>query len=186
MKNDYMLSLIDRLARASDGARRDFGGLTPEQLNWKATVDRWSVGQCLDHVIHSNRQYFQQLEALIDDSWAPTFWERLPWLPGFWGRLLVRSIQPEPRRRYKAPRTFEPAHSDLDLAVIDRFEENMQELAELMRRSDKLDHQQTVITSPLSAVITYPLEHCFPLLTNHTERHLLQARRVLDDYAIHH
>ena len=39
----------------ADETRRAFGQLSAEQVNWKPSEAEWSIGQCLDHLIISNR-----------------------------------------------------------------------------------------------------------------------------------
>lgn len=38
-------------------ADRTFGGLSARQVNWKPSEAEWSVGQCFDHLVISNRAY---------------------------------------------------------------------------------------------------------------------------------
>jgi uncharacterized damage-inducible protein DinB len=50
--------IVDRLNEVTRDARAAFGGLSHEKLNWKPAPERWSVAQCLDHLITINRLYF--------------------------------------------------------------------------------------------------------------------------------
>ena len=50
-------SLVKQLETIAGDAERVFGGLSPAQLNWKPSAERWSVGQCFDHLITTNRTY---------------------------------------------------------------------------------------------------------------------------------
>ena len=49
--------LADIHAIALD-AEKLFGSLSAEQLNWKPAPDRWSVAQCLEHLINTNLLHF--------------------------------------------------------------------------------------------------------------------------------
>ncbi len=44
--------------------RTEYGHLSAEQLNWTPAEGRWSIAQCLDHLITINRLYFPLLTAL--------------------------------------------------------------------------------------------------------------------------
>jgi len=66
-----LLSMLDTTAK-------DFLALientTEEQWKWKSAPDRWSVGECAEHVILSERMLFQTalqaLENPADPEWA--------------------------------------------------------------------------------------------------------------------
>ena len=56
------------LAEAScvaDETKRVFGRLSAEQINWKPSEREWSIGQCFDHLIISNRPYVPIFEEIL-------------------------------------------------------------------------------------------------------------------------
>ncbi len=59
------------------GTRARFGGLTTDQLNWKPSVEQWSVAQCYDHLVTANTAYFPTFETISSGEKVSTFWERL-------------------------------------------------------------------------------------------------------------
>ncbi|MCB0586773.1 MAG: DinB family protein [Phaeodactylibacter sp.] len=180
MANTYLNTIIERIARVSQEAQNAFGGLSANQLNWKPGEKQWSVGQCLEHLIVSNRTYFPQLKALGDDTRTPTFWERMPLLPGLWGKLLLKSITPEPRQKMASPTAFRPVLSQAPADIVGQFTAHNQELVKHLRNTRGLNHRHTIITSPANRIIVYSLYDAVNILANHEERHLLQAKRVME------
>ena len=98
---DYAtLSLAD-VRTGLEAVARDthatFGGLDARQLNWRPTPTAWSIAQCFDHLLTSNRLMFQAADDALGGG-ARTVWQRLPVLPGVVGRAMVRSQAPSTTR----------------------------------------------------------------------------------------
>jgi DinB superfamily len=125
---DPISELISAANANTAEARARFGGLTWEQLNWKPSADAWSVAQCLDHLVTTHASYFPTFEKAFDGEQKSTIWERLPWLPGLWGRLLLQAVSPESPRKHKAPRIFQPEASGIDEEIVRRFLEQQEQL----------------------------------------------------------
>ena len=179
---DYAtLSLAD-IRSGLDGIARDaeatFGGFDAQQLNWRPDAARWSVAQCFDHLLTTNRLMFRAAEDGLDDAAARTLWQRLPVLPGLLGRMLVRSQAPSTVRKFRAPAQAQPATSDIDAAIIQRFVEQRHTAVERLRALDERDAARTIMTSPFLRVITYSVLDGWRLVLAHDRRHFEQARRV--------
>src|SRR5215213_5081065 len=109
--------LISEANTLAANAKATFGQLTVSQLNWKPSAERWSVAQCFDHLLTSNRGYFPVFENVLAGK-KQTFWESMPVLPGLAGKLLIRSLEPSSTRKLKAPKKFQPAQSEISGSVI--------------------------------------------------------------------
>src|SRR5258706_1917514 len=114
-------------------AQSTFGHLNPEQLNWKPSAGGWSVAQCLDHLIAANREMMHAFDATINGTKQTTFVQRLPFLPGFWGKLLVNAVQPSGKRKLKAPAKATPSASALDSQIVGQFVAHQQEVLGKMK-----------------------------------------------------
>lgn len=172
--------LISAANTITNETRAAFGSLSAHQLNWKPASESWSVGQCLDHLITSNATYFPTFEAILNGTKKSTFWERVPGLPRFFGKMLLKSVSPGSRRRLKAPAIFQPVASQVDGGIVQRFLDQQGEVIRTMEAAKDLDAAQIILTSPVSSVITYSLLDTYRILVAHEQRHLLQARRVTE------
>src|SRR4026209_706513 len=151
-----LANLIATANKIANDAKSTFGHLSQAQLNWKPSADRWSVAQCFDHLLASNKGYF----PVIDDVFAGkkrTFWERMPVLPGLASKLIIKSMEPSSTRTVKAPKTFQPSQSDLSSSIINDFVGLQGKLVEKVKASEHLDLERIVISSPVTAAITYSL-----------------------------
>ena len=138
--------LLDELRAVTKDAREVFCGLSLSQLNWKPSAQQWSVGQCLDHLIVTNRCFFPDIERVAAGTYKTNLWGRVSPLSGFFGRFILKSLDPEKGRRTKAPRVFEPAQSDVAPDVLEQFTAHQEELATRMRATAGADLRGLKVT----------------------------------------
>ncbi len=160
--------------------RRVFGHLSLAQINWKPDQQEWSVGQCFEHLVISNRPYVPLLERILRGEKRPTLWERVPVLPGLSGRFLIRILRPDSGRNVRARKAFRPSASTIDPGIVGRFLDQHHRLLELMEATRSLPLDGIVVTSPVSAVVTYSLLDAYRIIVAHEQNHFVQARRLVD------
>ena len=85
------------ITQISDDVQDSFGALSAEQLNWKPAPESWSVGQCLDHLIKSNEEFFPELEGIASGTRKNTFWQNWSPLSGIAGAFLVSTLKIHPK-----------------------------------------------------------------------------------------
>ena len=175
-------TLITSANKIADETSSTFGNLSVAQLNWKPSPERWSVGQCFDHLLTSNKGYFPVIEEVLAGK-KRTFWQSIPVLPGLAGRLLIKSLDPSTTRKVKAPKRFEPAQSSISGSIINDFVAQQGRIVEKMKATEHLDLENIVITSPAAAVITYSLIDAYRIIVVHEQRHFQQAKRVTEEPA---
>ena len=83
--NGELRSLLEELKAVADDTQKVFGGLTPAQLNWKPSAEQWSVGQCFEHLIRTNRGLLPALEQSARGEHRQTLWQRISPLSGLFG-----------------------------------------------------------------------------------------------------
>ena len=165
--------------------RSAFGSLTPAQLNWKPSPERWSVAQCFEHLLTSNKGYLPIIDSVLAGR-KRTFWESMPVLPGLGGKLLIKSLDPATTRKLKAPKNFQPAQSEIAATIIDDFVAQQGTIVEKMRATEHLDLEKTIITSPALGVVTYSLMDAYRIIVVHEARHFQQAKRVTEETTFPH
>ena len=158
---------------------RVFGQLSAEQINWKPSGDDWSVGQCFDHLIISNRLLLTVIEEIRQEKRRPRAWERVPLLPRLFGKLLIRTLRADAGRKVKAPRALTPSASHIPAGIITSFVEQQERLLQLMEGTRRLELERITITSPVARFITYSLMDAYRLIVVHEQNHFLQASRLL-------
>jgi len=179
--NDQFDTLVRDAKQIAEDAHASFADLSASQLNWKPAAERWSIAQCFEHLITSNKGYLPIIETVRTGKKQTRFVERLPVLPGLAGRLLIKSLDPASTRKIKAPKKFEPAQSDISPSVIDDFVAQQGQLIEGMKSTSHLDLEKIVITSPALSFVAYSLLDAYRIIVTHERRHLQQAKRVAEE-----
>ena len=179
--NGELESLVNQAGAIADDTRKVFGTLAKEQLNWKPSAERWSVAQCFDHLVSVNSGYLPILDTILKGQKQSSIWQKLPFLPGIWGKLLIKSLDPSQTRKMKAPKRFEPAQSDVSGSIINDFADQQHRLIEKIKATSNLDLERIVITSPAASFVTYSLMDAYRIIVVHERRHFQQAQRVTEE-----
>ena len=177
---DEIERLVAELEQVGRGAQESFGRLSAAQLNWKPSAGQWSVGQCFDHQIVTNRTFFPVMERVAAGTFKAGLWARVSPFSGYFGRYILGALDPSKGKRIKAPRAFLPASSDVDADVINLFVGNLSEVSARMRATGRADLGRTVVTSPAMALVTYSLRDVYRIFVAHARGHFEQARRVTE------
>jgi hypothetical protein len=178
---DRIEQVASDLAQTAKDVKATFTPLTVEQLNWKPAGKSWSVAQCLDHLMTTHGLFFPLLARLHNGGVAPTFWERNSPFSSFFGRFLIKRLDPACQPKMKTTAKGQPSASEIDGGIIERYCEHQHELIGHFRGlPPDLDLKKTILTSPLLAAITYSLDDWMTIAVIHGQRHHLQAKRVAE------
>lgn len=184
--NDELSRMIAEIEEITGNVETTFGGLKTEQLNWKPNAKSWSIGQCLEHLIITNEKEFPAIEDALRENYKNPFWSKMPFLPMFFGSLLVYLFKPENTRKLKAPKSFQPSQSGVSEKTIADFAAHQQKFVRLIEQSKNLNVKKTKIASSVTVFITYNLFDSFMHLVVHERRHLNQAKRVMQTQGFPH
>ena len=177
--NQELSRLIDDLHAVATDAGSSFGQLTTQQLNWKPSPDEWSVAQCLDHLIASNKGFIPIIQEIKRGEYKHSLKERVPVLPRFFGSLVLNAVKPETQRKLKATKPFQPSSSEFGGDIVSQFQAQQKQIAEHMRSTETLDLRKIIITSPVASFVTYSLFDGYRIIVAHDQRHVAQAKRVM-------
>lgn len=173
-------AVINAANNVASNTRSTFGHLTPSQLNWKPSPERWSIAQCFDHLIAVNKAYFPVIDNVLAGK-KRTLWESMPVLPGLMGKMVIKAVEPTSTRKFKARKNFEAAQSNISGSIVTDFVNHQAEVVDKMKATQHLDLEKIIITSPVAAVMTYSLIDAYRIIVVHEQRHFQQAKRVTEE-----
>lgn len=159
--------------------QQNLAALSEDQLNWQPAPCKWSIAQCLDHLIVTNEKYLPAFESILVGSYTHSFWQRINPFTKKMGLWLVKNISEVPERRFKAPKTFAPDNKRYTASILRDFISHQQKLIPLFAALKKLKTREIVISSPVSSLITLRLKEALMLIVQHEQRHINQANNVL-------
>lgn len=181
------------LEAAGEAARALAEGLSPEQLRWKPAPDRWSVAECLDHLVRTGEVYLDAFDETIEERRREGLVGGHGYRPTLVGRWLVRVLEPPPRLRVPSPAVVLPRRREEPAPDTGNGSEGggggdpladflalRPALAERLQAADGLDLRRVRMSSPFFALIRFDLGSAFRIVAAHERRHLWQARRVTE------
>lgn len=171
-------SWLTRIDRISALFKSEFGSLNSDELNWKPNEQVWSIAQVIDHLIITTKSYFPVFESILSEKYILPLTARIPGFPNLIGRLVLKSVHPDNRKKTKSLPVWLPSKGTLPVDIVQQFLSNQRELKELIINSESLLINNFIISSPANKYIVYSIENAFEILVSHQERHFIQADEI--------
>jgi hypothetical protein len=156
-------------------------GLSSAQFNWRPEGNRWSVGECLDHLNVTNGLYLDQIQITIDRARRKGILGNPPFRYGRIESWFVKQMNPPVKLKLKAPEGFAPTHSKLDRdEVLATWRSQHWNFLDKIGWCEGLHLIRNKVRSPLSRFLKLSLGATFALVTAHNRRHIWQAKQILE------
>jgi hypothetical protein len=152
--------------------------LSDDQFTWRPAPDRWSIGECFEHLNLTAAAYIPVIDAAIADAGARNLRSPGPFVYPLVERLFVASNEPPVKRRFKAFRKYRPPARLAGDAVMTAFSGWQDRLSVRIHAADGLDLRKARQRSPILPLMRMSLGTMFALLLTHERRHIWQARQV--------
>lgn len=157
----------------------EFSLLSDQQINFKPTPDKWSVGECLLHIITTNETYFPVFHKIATGNYQMSLWQKYNPFSRMIGKSMIKQMGPHTYKTFKTLQIFMPATSKVGKGILVQFSEHQDNLMEYLSNFQDIKSDSIIINSPASNVITYSLSDAIRIITGHEERHINQARNVV-------
>jgi hypothetical protein len=150
-------------------------------LNRRPGEERWSAGECIDHLVVIGELLLPRIDEAIrsgrENRWFATGPFRYSWP----GRMFIESLQPGSRLRIKTQREYVPARFHSQPELLRRFTAMQEGLIRSVAEASGLDLVRIKVASPASRLIRFSLGVWFASTVAHERRHCAQAARVLSE-----
>jgi len=153
-------------------------GLDEDRFTWRPGPDKWSIEECLGHLVVAGQQRVRVLEEGIRRGRERGLTGEGPFRYGPVERWFVRTSEPPVRRRAPAPRRFRPQHGQPVSAVLPTFLHLQSQLMAQAEAAWGLDLRRVKVASPVSRFLPMSLGMALAQTASHERRHLEQALRV--------
>ena len=167
-----------QFAAVKEEAAELVGGLDEARFNWRPEPGRWSIAENLSHLNITGDQYLPAMERAAERARSEGRLIRGPFRLGWFSSWLIRSMEPPVRRKFRAPRSFQPVHGQPVTAVMPTFLHLQDQFMRALESASGLDLARVKVISPINRLLRIPLGACFALMAAHERRHLWQSRRV--------
>ena len=153
-------------------------GLNESQFTWRPGLREWSIQECLAHLVMVGQHVIKLLETSIREARARGLTGNPPFRYGWIERTIVRQTEPSTRRRFSAPKRFQPLHGQPVTAILPTFLHVQGQFVRLAQQAEGLDLARVKVATPITRLLKFSLGTTFAQQAAHERRHLEQARRV--------
>ena len=157
--------------------------LTEAQFNWRPGPDRWSVGQCFDHLAIATGLMLEKVNPEIDRAHREGIAGAPPFRYGMMGGWFVAMMEKPPGKRgMPAPGNFVPPLDVPRAQVLRKYFAALDDLSKALRTSHGLALGKLKVASAAKggSWLRFNLAAWFAATLAHLRRHLAQARRVTE------
>lgn len=170
----------DQIDTITDDFLKAFSGLSEEELNWKPSPDVWSIAENIDHLITLNETYFPVFEQLKKGDFKLPFIARFSFVVTFFGDMILKSVQPDRKKKGKTFAIWEPGKSQFTKHILLEFGAHQDRLKDQILNIEDKIYENAVITSPANNNIVYKLETAIEIIISHEKRHFIQASELCE------
>jgi hypothetical protein len=176
--------LLDAIDACERDAHALVDGMSDEDVNWQPDRGRaWSVGQCLDHLRAINHYYPAKFIPLVQRAQAADQGPFSGMHPGVFARWFIRTQEPPPKQRMRAPGSVIPGSSFRAAEILDAYLASHEPYRALVRTSATIDVDRVIAPNPFFKLIKMRLATVLQIIPAHDRRHLWQARQVKEKLA---
>ncbi len=182
-----MIPELDLRVREFEEARHELHGLVAGiddgVFNQRPDERRWSMAECVDHLLVVGWKMVPRLDAALIDARARGWHANGPFRYGTLGNWFVRQSgadQLPPKRKVKTPRLYAPRQQAARRIpqALEEFTNLQDKLSSLAASANGVDLARIKIASPVTRLLRLSLGQWLALLAGHQKRHLWQAARV--------
>jgi hypothetical protein len=183
-----LLAELNRLnQRLSEIVARDFTNLNSDQLNWREQEDKWSIAECVMHLNYVADYYFPSTLKAIKTAKSKKSKAQETFTRGWLGHRYASkfrlTLDNQIKGKIESPSKYDPrstSSSTLDgKKIIEEFLEKQQTIHLMLQDSTVINIQKIRIYAALWGLVSIQLGDMLKILIYHTERHTVQAQRIL-------
>lgn len=159
------------------------GSLDELTYNRRPRPDAWSAAECVEHLSATARLVIPALDQGIRAARERGWLAPGPFEYGRFEQWFARQAGGEdlpPKRRYRAPRIYRPAHREYEPGhAVQEFLHLQDRYIDALQLASGVDLARTKIASPASRLLRLSLGQWLRAMDSHQRRHLWQARNAI-------
>ena len=157
-----------------------------DRLRTPPDDDTWSVAQIFDHLNTAGWLLLTELENAIRTGHERGSYGDPPFQYGFVSRWFIRSMQPSSGWTFTAPSVFEPSPPETlyPNETLEEFRALQDQFADCVADAEGLDLRRIRVGSPAVPLLRISLGAWFEATAAHEDRHLDQARQILNAVSV--
>lgn len=167
-------SLLQYFNETTAELEKQVAGLSEAQLQFKPAPDKWSISQCLEHIIRSERMIFDMAKKGLDQDPQPERRKEIKLTDDN-----LKNALTDRSHKYQAPKELQPEgiYKDVKTALAD-FTAARQPVLDYIKKADAEDLRNHVSDSPTGPIDGY---QALIFIAAHCARHTKQIAEIKAD-----
>ncbi len=178
MEQDILLKQLHDMTAAHLKTVRSFQCLPEETLNYRPSENAWSILECIEHLVRYGEFYIPEISKRIKVSnYGTTKFFKSGLLGNYFAEMML------PKQGMKKMKTFKsmnPSGVKLDVSVLTIFAEQLEELLDILSKAALTNLNRTRTAISISKWVKLRLGDTLRVVIYHNDRHIVQARNVLE------
>jgi hypothetical protein len=178
VSNNLLIEELLSLTENSIQSANKFKGLSVAQLNFRKSLNEWSVLECIEHLNLYGDFYLPEIEKQILAN--KNINEATIFKSGIIGNYFAGLIKVNNGqiKKMKSPKDKNPLNDKLTITTLDRFLKQQELLKLLLHRAKTVDMGKIKTAISLTNMLKLKLGDTFRFYVYHIERHVFQAERA--------
>ena len=152
--------------------------LTNIQFTWQPGKDRWSIAQCVDHLLVTGHDSLSNIHRAINEARSKGHFGEGPFRYGVIERWFVRQMEPPARIRFKAPKAYLPSGELHHAEMMENFLTLQDEFLQCIQEAEGIHLSKVKVSNPVTRWFRLSLGQELAFNAAHERRHLRQAMAV--------
>jgi DinB superfamily len=153
-------------------------GVSHGQANWQPNSGRsWSIWQCLDHLVRTNRTYCQSMQKAIERT-GQRVTGTIAITPGWFGRWFIAKMEPPVQTAFRAVKKVTPGAEGDPHAALRDFVDSHTEARHIVSWWERADFNRIRFQNPFVPFLRFTVGTGLMIINAHDRRHLWQAGHV--------
>ena len=167
-------SLLQYFNETTTELEKQVAGLSEAQLQFKPAPDKWSISQCMEHIIRSERMIFDMAKKGLDQDPQPERRKEIKLTDDN-----LKNALTDRSHKYQAPKELQPEgiYKDVKTALAD-FTAARQPVLDYIKKADAEDLRNHVSDSPTGPIDGY---QALMFIAAHCARHTKQIAEIKAD-----
>lgn len=154
--------------------------LSDDQINWKPSQEKWSIAECVDHLVVTNRLYLKEFQKQFVEKRIKTNCSKTEVKHRLLSKFIMKSVDSLNSKNVNTFAVFMPSTSNHSKKVFDDFSDLQNELINIVGFAKDLNLNEYVMYSPAVKIIKENFCDILEIIRLHDRRHFIQAEKVFN------
>lgn len=157
----------------------NFKTLSKEELLNKPAPDKWSVGECLQHLVKYGEFYLTAMESSLSNSTHSAPKETFN--PGYFGNKFAEMLRYKKQgmKTMKSPNIESLSFTKVQENIIEVFLAQQKRHLVILEKTKSLNLEKVKVSIALTKFIKTKIGDTLRFSIYHNQRHFIQAKNVL-------